>query len=254
MVFKTVAHDPPWISVIMPTLNEAKNLPFVLPRIPRWVHEIIIVDGHSTDGTTEVARDLRPEVRIVHQMGCGKGDALRAGFLAATGDILVMMDADGSTDPDEIPAFIGLLRSGADFVKGSRFMQGGGSADMTPIRYLGNWGLRLVARALFGGKYTDLCYGYNAFWVHALPAVFPDVDGFEVETAMNVRALVEGLRVAEVPSYEADRIYGESHLRVIPDGWRVLRFMMQEYLRRQRQVSPASKGHPEYHELPWGGD
>ena len=159
-----------------------------------------------------------------------------------------MLDADGSTNPTEMPVFIGALLSGADFAKGSRFMQGGGTADMTLFRHLGHWGLLLLVRFLFGGHYTDLCYGYNAFWARVLPKLDLDADGFEIETLMNVRVLHHGLRVAEVPSFEAERVYGESHLRAIPDGWRVLWTIIKEkfsHRRRQTQYIRGLKpGHP----------
>src|SRR5262245_62878827 len=93
----------PRVSVIIPALNEAENLKYVLPRIPDWVDEVLLVDGNSTDATVAVARSLRPNIRIVQQQGRGKGAALRSGFASATGDIIVMLDADGSTDPAEIP-------------------------------------------------------------------------------------------------------------------------------------------------------
>jgi glycosyltransferase involved in cell wall biosynthesis len=224
------ALDQHKVSVVIPALNEEKNLPYVLPRIPTWVGEVLLVDGHSTDNTVEVARRLRPRIRIVKQEGRGKGNALRTGFEAATGDIIVMLDADGSTDPREIPAYVGALLAGADFVKGSRFMQGGGTADMTFIRHLGHMALLALVRLLFGGHYSDLCYGYNAFWTHVFTGVDLDADGFEIETLMNVRALCAGLKVAEVPSFEAERIYGNSHLRAIPDGWRVLKTIVKERL------------------------
>lgn len=235
-------HNPPWVSVVIPTLNEAKNLPYVLPKIPVWVHEVILVDGHSTDNTIQVAQELRPDVRVVEQLDRGKGAALRAGFAAAVGDIIVMLDADGSTDPAEIPAFVGVLRSGADFVKGSRFLQGGGTEDMDLFRRLGNWGLTQMVRLTMGGSFSDLCYGYNAFWKRVLPAINPDSNGFEVETAMNVRALNSGLKVAEIPSFEARRVHGESHLRAIPDGWRVLRTILKEWV--QPQVPPNLEEEP----------
>jgi glycosyltransferase involved in cell wall biosynthesis len=227
------------VSVVVPALNEAENLPHVLPRIPKWVHEIILVDGYSVDGTAEVAARLCPDIRIIQQDGRGKGAALRTGFAAATGDIIVMLDADGSTDPAEIPYYIGALMSGADFAKGSRFLQGGGTADMPFYRKAGNWAFVMMVRALFGGKYSDLCYGYNAFWSYCLPHLELDGDGFEIETMMNVRALQAGLSVAEVPSFEAKRIYGEGRLRTIPDGWRVLRTIVQERFRSRFRPVPA---------------
>ena len=90
------------VSVIIPALNEAENLQYVLPRIPDWVYEVLLIDGDSTDDTVEVARNLRPDIRIVQQQGRGKGAALRTGFAAATGEILVMLDADGS-NPQRVP-------------------------------------------------------------------------------------------------------------------------------------------------------
>ena len=233
----------PRVSVVVPALNEAENLPHVLPLIPD-VHEVILVDGWSTDGTIEVARQLRPDIRIVSQERAGKGAALCAGFEAATGDIIVTIDADGSTDPGEIPAFVDALKNGADFVKGSRFLSGGGTSDMPLYRQFGNFGFVMMVRVLYGGRYTDLCYGYNAFWKRVLPDLALDGDGFEIETMMNIRALRAGLRVAEVPSFESKRVYGEGRLRTIPDGMRVLRTILSERVprRRRRPIEPIRHG------------
>ncbi len=227
------------VSLIIPAKNEAKNLPHVLPLIPEEVDEVILVDGNSTDGTVDVARALRPDIRVVKQTGKGKGNALRSGFAAARGDILVMIDADGSTDPREIPVFISTLMAGADFVKGSRFMQGGGSADITGLRKMGNWGLTTLVKLMYGGSFSDLAYGYAAFWRRVLPGLELDGDGFEIETQMNVRALRSGIRVAEVPSFEAERIYGTSNLNTFRDGWRVLKTIMGEWMRPQKYIGPA---------------
>lgn len=222
-----IVHNPT-ISVVVPALNEAQNLPYVLPRIPRGVHEVILVDGNSIDGTVEVAQSLYSGIRIVQQQGRGKGNALRAGFAAATGDIIVMLDADGSTDPAEIPAFVGPLLAGADFVKGSRFLQGGGTADMSTLRRLGNRGFLAMVQMLYGGQFTDLCYGYNAFWRRVLPQLNLDGDGFEIETIMNVHALQAKLKIVEVASFEHERVYGVSRLRTFQDGWRVTKAILRE--------------------------
>ena len=220
------------VSVVIPAMNEAENLRVVLPQIPDWIYEVILVDGNSTDGTPDVAREIRPDIRIVGQQERGKGAALRAGFAAARGEIVVMLDADGSTDPNEIGRFVAALLDGADFAKGSRFMAGGGTSDMTFERKLGNFGFVTIVRALFGGRFTDLCYGYNAFWRRTIPLLELDCTGFEIETMMNVRALKIGLNVVEVPSFEHDRIYGTSNLHAVRDGWRVLRTIMREAVRR----------------------
>lgn len=225
------------VSVVIPALNEADNLPYVLPRIPSWVDEVLLVDGHSTDNTVEVARSLWPSIRIVQQQGKGKGAALRSGFAAATGDIIVMLDADGSTDPAEMGLFVQVLCNGADFVKASRFMQGGGTSDMPIHRQFGNEVLTMLVRLLFGCRFSDLCYGYNAFWARVLPLLELDGDGFEIETMMNVRAVRAGLKVVEMPSFESERVHGEGRLRALPDGWRVLKTIFKERLRPFRPQS-----------------
>jgi hypothetical protein len=221
----------PRVSVVIPTLNEAENLPHVFAALANDLHEVIVVDGLSTDDTVEVARFLRPDAKIILQRRAGKGDALRCGFEAATGDIIVMLDADGSADPSEIPAFVRTLLEGADFAKGTRFGDGGGSADLTRLRRIGNRGLNGVVNLLFGTSYSDLCYGYNAFWRHCLGAMSVDCTGFEVETLINIRIARAGLDIREVPSFERDRIHGQSNLRTFRDGCRVLRTIVRERLR-----------------------
>ena len=228
--------SPPTISLVIPTLNEGPNLPTVLRGIPEIVDEVIVVDGGSTDGTAEIARGLRPDALVVVDRRPGKGRAMRTGFEHATGDIIVVIDADGSMDPAEIPAFIGALVAGCEVAKGSRFIQGGGTDDMNNLRRAGNWGLRLTARLAFGGRYSDLCYGYMAFWRRVLPVFDGTADGFEIETFLNVRALAAGLHVTEVASFERRRLHGESNLRTFRDGFRVLRTIVRErrHLARQR--------------------
>ena len=223
---------------MIPALNEAENLPHVLATLPADTWELVLVDGHSVDGTSTVAREHYPAVKVVGQPGRGKGDALRAGFSACSGDVIVMMDADGSTDGAEIERFVAALVDGADYAKGSRFMDGGGSEDITFLRRVGNRLLCGLVNVLFGTSYTDLCYGYNAFRRSALAAIMPDCRGFEVETLLNVRAAKAGLRVVEVPSIEHLRIHGESKLHPVRDGLRVLRTILREWERRPR-IEPS---------------
>jgi glycosyltransferase involved in cell wall biosynthesis len=239
------AHAMPRVSVVVPTYNEAKNLPHVFGLMPD-VHEVIVVDGRSTDGTIEVAQQLRPDVKIVRQTRKGKGNALACGFEAVTGDIIVMLDADGSADPREIPQYVAALVKGADFAKGTRFALGGGSDDITRIRRIGNWGLNLIVNVLFGTRYTDLCYGYNAFWTHCLQVLDLESgstgddmlwgDGFEIETVINTRIAKAKLTIREVRSYEFARIHGVSNLNAISDGLRVLKAICIE-----RFTKPAAR-------------
>jgi glycosyltransferase involved in cell wall biosynthesis len=225
------------VSVVIPTLNEERNLPHVLPDLPGRLHEVVIVDGFSTDDSCKVARRLRPDARIVLQEYRGKGEALRCGFEVATGDVIVMLDADGSADPAEIPAFVETLMAGADFAKGTRFGEGAGSSDITQLRRIGNTGLNHVVNLLFRTRYSDLCYGYNAFWRHCLSTINIDCTGFEVETLINIRIARAGLDIREVPSFERVRITGQSNLHTFRDGGRVLRTILRERLRRMPRGS-----------------
>jgi glycosyltransferase involved in cell wall biosynthesis len=235
------------VSVVIAALNEAGNLPYVFARLPAGLHEVILVDGHSVDDTVAVARHLRPGIRVVAQTGRGKGNALADGFALATGEVIVALDADGSTDAAEIPRFVAALINGADFVKGSRFAQGGNSTDITRARHLGNRLLNTFVNALYGTHYTDLCYGYNAFWTRCLPYMRVDCDGFEVETLINVRIAKAGLIVHEVPSYEHPRLHGTSNLHAIRDGTRVLHTIIRERLATAPRRSRI--GHSANHRL-----
>jgi glycosyltransferase involved in cell wall biosynthesis len=219
----------------MPALNEATNLPHVFANLPHDVHEVVLVDGNSTDDTVPAARRLRPDVKVVVQSRLGKGNALACGFASCKGDIIVTIDADGSADAAEIPRFVAALRNGADLAMGSRFLNDGGSDDITPARRLGNRILTALVNAFFGTRYTDLCYGYNAFWSWCLDHISIDCDGFEIETFLRIRAAKAKLVVQEVPSHEYRRIHGESNLHTIRDGWRVLRIILAEH--RSRTVA-----------------
>jgi hypothetical protein len=192
---------------------------------------------------------LRPDIKIVQQTRRGKGNALACAFAELTGDVVVMLDADGSADPGEIPAFVAALAAGADFAKGTRFDRGGHSHDITRFRRAGNSALNRLVNLLFRTRYTDLCYGYNAFRVHLLPVLdLPPTqpagepegsmlwgDGFEIETLINVRVARAGVKITEVGSTELPRLHGVSNLKAIPDGIRVLRTILAERRRSQRR-------------------
>jgi glycosyltransferase involved in cell wall biosynthesis len=235
----------PTVSVVIPVKNEARNLPMVLESVPEWVTEVVVVDGGSEDDTVAVAQRCRPDVKVVRQPGTGKGDALRAGFEACDGEIVVMMDGDGSTAGSEIVRFVSALVAGADYAKGSRFASSGGSGDITTSRRIGNRVLSGMVNLVFGTRYTDLCYGYNAFWSEVLPALDLEGDGFEIETVMNIRAAKASLKVQEIPSYERPRVHGESNLHLVGDGWRILRAITSEARdRRGRRVSGSRRATP----------
>jgi glycosyltransferase involved in cell wall biosynthesis len=270
----------PRVSVVIPTLNEARNLPYVFDALPSDIYEVIIVDGHSVDDTLAIARKLRPDSRILMQTRSGKGNALACGCAVATGDIIVMIDADGSTDAREIPSFVLALLDGADFAKGTRFAKGGGSEDITRLRALGNRMLTGIVNLLYGTKYTDLCYGFNVFWQKHLSVLGFDAtaflptdnsgclwgDGFEIETLINIRIAAAGLTVAEVPSFERSRMYGVSNLSAFSDGIRVFRTILYErfIVPRQgrwlpgRRLLTCMNGAPSYRQVdvagrPWAG-
>ncbi|TIC86553.1 glycosyltransferase family 2 protein [Nocardioides sp. GY 10127] len=250
--FSRAASRPsvPSVSVVVPALNEARNLEAVLPELreaDERIAEVVLIDGGSVDDTVEVAQRLLPTVRVVRQGRRGKGNALAAGFAAARGDVIVMFDADGSADPSEITAFVDALTEGADFAKGTRYGWDAGSADITAVRSTGNHGLNLAMNTAFGTRFSDLCYGYNAFWADQLPVLdlpesqqpSPDGtmlwgDGFEIETVIACRFAAADSAITEVPSVERLRLHGASNLHAVRDGIRVLRTIATERVRAGR--------------------
>jgi glycosyltransferase involved in cell wall biosynthesis len=219
---------PPTVSVVLPAKNESRNIEWVLRLIPDTIDQVVLVDGLSHDRTVEIAQMVQPDLSVVHEDRRGKGVALRSGFEAATGDFIVMLDADGSMDPREIGLFVDKLARGYDVAKGSRFVSGGGSSDITFVRSIGNRLLLIATNLMFRTSYTDLCYGYVAFRRSALDRMDLSANGFDIEAQIVAQASRAGLKVAEVPSFESPRRFGTSNLRAIQDGWKILRRLVAE--------------------------
>lgn len=215
--------------MIIPALNEEKSIAEVLQKLKQMGYDnILVIDGNSKDRTVEVAKDYG--AIVVVQNGRGKGDALRQAFEHADGDVIVMMDADGSMDPKEVPLLIEKLNSGADLVKGSRFLPYGYSEDMNLIRRIGNKFFLLLVNKIWFTNYTDLCYGFAAFKNEAIKKLRPYLKAinFEIETEIFIKAKKLELKVAEVPSVEYRRKHGKSNLSIFIDGFRILKTIIEE--------------------------
>jgi glycosyltransferase involved in cell wall biosynthesis len=173
--------------------------------------------------------------RVIIQNGQGKGGALREAFenSCPNGDVIVIMDADGSMAPEEISLFAKAVKTGADVVKGSRFLPQGGSEDLTPMRRVGNMILTGILNFLFLTDYTDLCYGYIAFKKEALDRLSNHLvsENFEIETEICIKSKNLGLSVLEIPSFERARLYGKSNLRTFKDGLSILKLLLREALK-----------------------
>jgi glycosyltransferase involved in cell wall biosynthesis len=216
------------VSLVIPALNEADGLSDLLPRVPNLISELIVVDGGSTDGTVAVVRELRSDAIVLRQTGKGKGNALKCGIAEARGEIIVTMDADGSMNPEDIPRFVSSLVAGHDFVKGSRMLEGAGSSDFTLLRRLGNSGLTRFGNIIFGSSYTDITFGFNAYWRPTIMHLGELADGFEFEIQAALRAASVGMRTAEVPTHEPARVGGVSKLNPFTDGLAILRIILCE--------------------------
>jgi len=223
--------DKPKITVLICAFNEENSLAGVLTKIPQWVDEIVLVDGHSSDKTVEIAKRICPHIRIIYQNGIGKGDALKYGFKHSIGDIIVTLDADGATDPEEMEKFIKPLLDGYDFVKGSRFLKYF-PHNKPRHRIIGNWVITILFDILFIRKYTDLCSGYNAFWKETLKKVdLWSVDGFENEPLFNCRIAKTKVKVIEIGHSEKGRISGEVKELSWRQGSKAIKTIIRERFR-----------------------
>lgn len=220
----------PKTTVLICALNEEENLPHVLPRIPAWVYEVILVDGHSADRTAEIAGELQPGIRVLVQPGKGKQDAKIFGLRHASGDIVVFMDADGQNDPDEMHKFVQPLIDGYDFAKGSRFLDT--DPSIPRFRRIGNRIFTTLVNLLYGTNYTDLCSGYNAGWRESLLGLKPTGDNsFMDEPWVNINMKKLGLKVVEVAHRDRGRANGQSTFGSLSMGWVILKIIIRERFR-----------------------
>jgi len=204
----------PKVTIIVPTLNEAKSLPFLLPRLWEYGDEVLVVDGHSTDGTRDVAEQLGARVILDH--GKGKGDAIRTGISEAQGDILVFIDADCSHDPADIPKLLAPIVEGkADHVSGSRML--GGSEELFSdlsqfVRLIGQQILTLGVNYRFGVRLTDIENGFRAARREMLLQLDLRENSQTIEQEMVIKTLRRGFRLIEVPTHEYKRRSGQSKI------------------------------------------
>lgn len=216
------------VSVVIPTLNEERNISAVLRGIRRQLsgrrYEIIVVDGHSSDKTAERARKLGAKVLYDNT---GKGSALIKGFLAAKGTIIVSMDADLSHEPKELTLLIDSIEAGYDICMGSRFMTGGGTEDMPLVRKAGNKAFVYIVNILFGSHYSDMCYGYRSFRRDAFRKLRLREKGFGIEAEISIKAARAHMKVIEIPSNEKPRSYGEAKLHTFRDGYVILKAILK---------------------------
>jgi glycosyltransferase involved in cell wall biosynthesis len=218
----------PVIEAIVPTINEGHAVTEVLIELRRFTDRILVIDAYSKDKTVEIAESLG--AKVVMQNGMGKGSALREAFDCVNSDIIVILDGDGSMKPEEVPLLLKAMTPGVDVVKGSRFLPGGGSEDLSLLRTLGNLFFVSLVNWLWSTNYTDLCYGFGAFRSSALNRLCPRLESinFEIETEMFIKAKKLGLKVVEVPSIEYRRKHGKSNLNFVKDGFRILRTIIRE--------------------------
>jgi glycosyltransferase involved in cell wall biosynthesis len=214
------------VGIAIPAFNEEKNIGEVLSQLNRIGYEnILVIDGLSKDGTLKIATE--GGAKIVLQDGRGKGQAIRQVLSNdyLNSDVLVLMDADGSMAAEEVPRFVEALSKGADVAKGSRFISGGGSYDMTALRRFGNKLMTSTVNFLCASRYTDLCYGFVAFNKKAIKALAPvlESNNFEIETEVFIKAQKLGLKVVEVPSMEYERKHGKSNLNTFRDGYKIFK-------------------------------
>jgi len=206
-------------TIVIPTRNEERMIKEIIDGCRPFGDEVLVVDGHSTDKTRDIARAC--EARVVLDNKKGKGDGLRVALRESKGDIVVFIDADGSHDPKDIPKMIAPIQQGqADLVVGSRMR--GGSDELHGdigkfIRIIGSDIITLSINYRFGVRLTDSQNGFRAIRRKVGLAIDLKEDIFTIEQEMIIKTLKNGYKIEEIPSHEYERKFGDSGIVV----WKV---------------------------------
>jgi len=220
------------ISLIIPTMNEEGAIGRVLKEIPKnIINEIIVIDGHSTDNTAKEAKaEFRPRKdKFILQKKKGFGSALQQAFKQTRGDVIVILNADGSQNPKDIPALLKKIKEGYTYIMASRYSKGGRSDDDTIIRFIGNRTLTFLTNLLHKTNVTDSLYFFTAITRKDLKKLHLVCPGFEFCIEMLIKAHKAGLKFAEVPVVERARFAGKSKVNAFSAGWKILLVILQKY-------------------------
>ena len=206
------------ISVIIPTKNEEESISLMVRELPmEIIKEVIVVDGHSTDRTVEVARELG--VKVIPQQGDGYGNAINTALKEARGEYVTFMDADASYNPHSLFDLKRIIEENdIDICFCSRYLPESGSDDDTIIRYLGNKLFTSLLRLVHGVKISDALFLYCL----AKRKVFDEISmvsgGFDWCIEFPIRVHNSGFKYREIPSFERKRVAGESKVNALTDG------------------------------------
>lgn len=223
------------ISAVIPTLEEAGCIEKVLSEIPKdIVDEIIVVDGYSKDGTADIVRKLG--YKVLMQEGQGYGNAFIQGAKAAGGDVVVLMDADGSQDPKDIPKLIKKLNEGYDCVFASRYTIESHSEDDTFVRSFGNWLITLLVNVLFHIHTSDSLFLFIAIRKHVFLKLDLVSSGFDFCIEVLVKSYANKFKLSEIPSTEKKRYSGESKVRALLHGFKIIKAIFYWRIKLQKLI------------------